>query len=139
MFKVDDEFLASVGYNVASLSDEQKNAYKAEFLEELNARLSAEIAEELDEDQIVDLESIQDSVERAKQWLGEFHGGYTESPDFSAIVDAVGEDEGSIFYATALWLQDAVPGYGKIAEATMAEYQNELIKKREMAAQVLDL
>lgn len=139
MFKVDDDFLTSVGYNVATLSEEQKNQYKAELSEELNARISERMADELTDEQVADVESIQNSAERAKQWLEEFHGDYEQSDDYKTIAEAVGPEEGRVFYANALWLRHAVPDYGKIAEESMAEYQNELVEKRKLIAQALDV
>ena len=44
MFEIDDTFLANVGYDVATLSDEQKEKYKNEITAEVNGRITDEMA-----------------------------------------------------------------------------------------------
>lgn len=133
MFEIDDNFLQNIGYNVANLSEDEKNRHKAELTEELQERLNERLGSELEEDQVEDLESIQQSSNRAKQWLEEFHNDYEGSEDYIAIREALGEDEAWIFYASALWMQDAIPDYGKIVRKEFDNYQVELIEKRQMA------
>lgn len=133
MFNVDDDFLTSVGYDVATLNDDKKAAYKAEIAEELHQRVTEELAAQLDETQVEDLEGIQNSAERAKQWLEEFHSDYASSDEYKAALDAVGEQDALTFYAGALWLRHATPEYGKLAEEIMAAYQAELAEKRRIA------
>ena len=62
MFNIDDNFLASIGYDVALLTPEQRAQYQAEILEEVNTRLSERLALELTEEQVMDMESIQNSA-----------------------------------------------------------------------------
>ncbi len=137
MFNIDDNFLASIGYDVALLTPEQRAQYQAEILEEVNTRLSERLALELTEEQVVDMESIQNSAERAEQWLYEFHSDFAGIDDYKVLVDAMGESEAKVFYATALWMQDAVPDYGVLAQGILNEYQAELIEKYKLVEQAM--
>lgn len=137
MFEIDDNFLQSIGYNLSSLGEEQKERYKAEITEELQARLNERLGSELTEEQSDDLGTIQDSSVRAGQWLDEFHKDYANAQDYKTVMSAVGEDEAKIFYASALWMQDAIPEYGLIIREEFDKYQQELIRKREMVKQAL--
>lgn len=139
MFDIDDNFLQSIGYNVATLSEEQKAQYKKELTEELQARLSERLGSELEEQQVDDLESIQDSDARADQWLHEFHADFEGSDDYRTLLKILGEPEAKIFYASALWMQDAIPGYGLIVREEFDKYQNELVEKRKMVNAALGL
>lgn len=139
MFDIDDNFLASVGYDVDSLSEEQKDQYKSEIMEELHARTAEALSSNLDETQVDDFASIQDSAERAKSWLYEFHSDFEQSDDYQALVRALGEQEAQVFYAGALWLRHAVPGYGQKMQEIMEDYQEELIEKRAMVNKALGI
>lgn len=137
MFDIDDNFLASVGYNVATLSDTQKTQYKTEIEKEINTRLSERIAREISDEEADDLETIQNSEERAMQWLYEFHGEFISTDEYKALVEALGDADAKIFSATALWLRHAVPHYGMIAKEMLTAYQVELIEKRAMVQEAL--
>lgn len=138
MFEIDDDFLVSVGYDLALLTDEQIEQYKKEMTEEMTARLSEHFAGELTEEQSAEFEGLQNNTERARQWLVEFHAGYQENDDFKAFTDAVDDqDEATRFYACSLWMNDAVPNYGELIQKEMDEYQAELTEKRRMANQAL--
>lgn len=139
MFDIDDDFLQSIGYNVTALADEQKAQYKQELTEELQARLSERVGSELEESQVDDFESIQNSTERAEQWLHEFHADFHEAQDYKTLVDALGDTDAKVFYASALWMWDAVPDYGLIVREEFDKYQNELVEKRKMVNQALGL
>ena len=139
MYNIDDNFLATIGYDVHLLTQEQRVEYRAEILEEINTRLSERLAAELSEEQVADMQSIQDSAERAEQWLYEFHSDFADADDYKVLVEAMGESEAKIFYATALWMQDAVPDYGILAQDLLNEYQAELIEKRKMTDAALGL
>lgn len=138
MFNIDDDFLTSIGYSIDVLTPEQREQYRGEILEEVNARLSDRLALELDDEQTLDMASIQDSSERAEQWLYEFHGDFAASDDYKTLVEVLGEPEAKVFYATALWLQDAVPGYGVIAQGVLHDYQVELISRNKVALEAFD-
>lgn len=139
MFEIDDNFLQSIGYDVTTLSEAEKSQYKAELTEELQERLNERLGGELEEHQVEDLEGIQASSARAEQWLNEFHEGYSASDDYQTILNSVGEVDAKVFYAAALWMQDAIPGYGLIVREEFVKYQQELVKKREMVNEALGL
>ncbi len=132
MFDIDDDFLTSIGYDVSVLTPEQRQQYSGEIQEEMNQRLSERLAMELTEEQAADMQTIQDSHERAEQWLYEFHSDFASRDDYQSLVQALGELDAKQFYATALWMQDAVPGYGVIAQELLNEYQAELIEKAKL-------
>jgi hypothetical protein len=139
MFEIDDNFLTSVGYNVATLTDARKEQYKTEILEELHARVAEELSADLDESQTDDLQGIQASAERAKSWLYEFHSDFESADEYKSLVSLLNEDDAQIFYAGLLWLQHAVPGYGERMQEIMQDYQNELIERRRLANDAVGL
>lgn len=140
MFQVNDEFLQSVGYDPSSMSDEYKQERIKFFTNELNARFIERLAEELDEAQVDDFATLQEGdAERVTQWLAQFHSDYDQTDDYKQLDGILGSEDARSFYASALWLQDAVPGYGKIAEDILAEYHRELLEKREQANLALGL
>lgn len=131
MFDISDEFLASVGYDVETLSDERKQRYRQEINQELVERSIVEIVKELDEQQIEEMNDIQENPERARRWLDEFHGDYREREDYKRLLEgANNEDEAISFYAVALWMGYAVPGYGKLMQEQMQLYHDELVEQR---------
>lgn len=139
MFEIDDNFLTSIGYTTATLTEEEKDRYKAELTQELQARISERFAAGLDPAQVEDFEGIQHSAERANAWLREFHSDFAESDDYKGLVAALGEQDAKVFYASGLWLRHAVPGYGEIIQETLNEYQNELMEKRRIADEAAGL
>lgn len=138
MFEINDDFLVSVGYDLALLSDEQIAQYKKEMTEEMTARLSERFARELSEEQISEFEEIQTSTERAQRWLDEFHTGYEEREEYKNIADNA-EDRGEAirFYASMLWLNDAVPKFGELVQEEIDAYQAELVEKRRKTDDIL--
>lgn len=130
MFTIDDEFLANIGYDVASLSDEKKQQYIAEMTEELNARISDRFLNELDNEQVDEMHEIQENPDRARSWLAEFHSDYRERDEFKQIAHVVSEDEAVTFYAVALWMRYAVPGYGEVVQEELDAYYAELVEMR---------
>lgn len=140
MFQVDDNFLASIGYDTEALSEDKKNQYKSEIQEELIARVSEDIAKELDEDQTNELSDIQENPDRAYGWLNEFHSDYREDQSFKSLLSVADHEEEAVtFYATSLWLNEAVPRFGEIMKEEMGHYQAELIRKRELVNRSLGI
>ena len=134
MFQIDDNFLASVGYDVAALSEEQKQKYIDEMTEEINERATERLVSELDDQQVDEFEGIQENPGRARQWLHEFHHGYQSRQDYLEVSGgAEDEDDAVTFYATMLWMNDAVPQYGELMQQEMNEYHDELLKMRQQA------
>ncbi|MCA9336035.1 hypothetical protein KC967_03990 [Candidatus Saccharibacteria bacterium] len=134
MFQIDDNFLASAGYNVASLSEAQKQQYIDEFTAEANERISERLVSELDDQQIEEFNEIQENPERAKNWLNEFHAGYHDKEEYRQILEGTGsEDDAATFYAAALWMNDAVPRYGELIQEELDNYLAQLVKMREAA------
>lgn len=138
MFDINDDFLVSVGYDLALLSDEQIAQYKKEMTEEMTARLSERFARELSEEQVGEFEEIQTSTERAQRWLEEFHAGYEEREEYKNTADnADDRDEAARFYASMLWLNDAVPKFGELVQEEIDAYQAELVEKRRKTDDIL--
>lgn len=137
MFQIDEEFLASVGYDVAALSEEQKQEYIEEMTEDLNERATDRLLSELDDQQVDEFEGIQDNPDRARQWLDEFHHGYQSRKDYLEVSGgAEDEDDAVTVYATMLWMNDAVPQYGELMQQEMNNYYNELVKIRQQANEI---
>lgn len=139
MFEIDDNFLASVGYDLAVLSEEQKAQYKRELTEELNTRLIDRFAPELSEEQVSELEGIQDNIERANGWLNEFHPNYSEMSGFKEMAEAGDRDDAVKFAASTLWMNDAVPSFGELISEELQKYHDELVEKRQMVNKALGL
>lgn len=134
MFEIDDNFLASVGYDIASMSDKRKQRYIDEFTQELGARISSRFIDELSDEQIAEFNDVQENHDRAVSWLNEFHADYREREDYRSIREGTGNaEDAESFYATALWMRDAIPNYGGLIQDEMNEYQAELVKMRQIA------
>ena len=106
MFNIDDALLTKIGYNVAMLTEEQKDKYKREIQEELNRRVAERFLPKLSDDEIIEFEDVQGNPDRTRRWLA------------------------MSFYAAALWLRYAIPGYGKMMQEVFDEYVEELIDMR---------
>lgn len=132
MFQVDEEFLQNVGYDVANLSEDRKQRYIDEMSEELTQRTVQTLFAELTEGQAAEMADIESNPERARRWLDEFHYDYRQREDFRQLLAVMSEDELVTFYATSLWLRDAIPGYGTIVDNEFLKYQQELIATRQM-------
>ncbi len=131
MFNVDDNLLAAIGYNVATLSEEKKNQYRREISEELNQRASTEVLARLSKQEALEFEDVNSNPDRMRRWLAEFHGDYASRQDYQAIRELFETDEDAMsFYASALWMRYAVPDYGKIMQEVMNEYVEELADMR---------
>lgn len=138
MFEIDEDFLVSVGYDLALLSDDQIGQYKREMTEELTARLSERLGGELSEEQTEEFEQIQDSPERARRWLDEFHTDYRDKEEYKELRKVTDdEDEATRFYAASFWMSDAVPKYGQLIQEEMDKYQAELVEKRRLSNEAL--
>ena len=119
MFNIDDALLTKIGYNVAMLTEEQKDKYKRE------------IQEELSDDEIIEFEDVQGNPDRTRRWLAEFHSDYATREDYKTVRQLMDSDEEAMsFYAAALWLRYAIPGYGKMMQEVFDEYVEELIDMR---------
>ncbi len=139
MFEINDNFLANVGYDLATLSDEQKAEYKQQFANDVTERVILRLSEELTGEQAEEFSEIQDSPERATHWLDEFHSDYREREDFQKIAKSIGDDSDAVtFYAGILWMNDAVPRFGGLFQEELDNYQSELIEKRRAAAYLVD-
>lgn len=139
MFQIDDNFLASVGYNVDTLSEDKKQQYITEMTEELNQRASERLVRELSEEQAEDMNRMQDSPERARAWLEEFHSDYQSRGDYQQLLaHAPSEDEAVVYYASSLWMNHAVPNYGELLQDEMNAYHAQLVKMRQAASAASD-
>lgn len=134
MFRIDDDFLTSVGYDVASLSEAQKQQYIDELTAEANERISERLVSELDDKQVDEFNDIQDNIERARRWLDEFHHDYREKEEYQQVLEGTGNENDAVtFYAAALWMNDAVPKYGELIQEELDKYHDQLVKMRQAA------
>lgn len=140
MFLVDDNFLTSVGYDVAMMSDAEKETIQQQFTQDLNQRFALALMQELDEDQQVEFNDIQENPARAYRWLDEFHGDYRSRADFNELLqNGYSEEDAATYYASLLWMSDAVPGFGQVAQRVFAQFQAELVQQRQQANAALGL
>lgn len=140
MFQVDDAFLESVGYDLAALSEEQKDEYRGKIITELHARASEELTRRLDDNDALEMAEIAENPARARSWLQEFHSDYRDREEYKLIAANMdSEDDALAFYATALWLSYAVPDYPQIMQAVMQDYHASLVERHERARAALGL
>lgn len=140
MFNVDDNLLQQIGYNVAFLTEEEKNRYKKEITEALHRRVAERLATEINQDDLLEFEDVQGNLDRTRRWLAEFHGDYATRDDYRTIRSLFDTEEDAMsFYASALWLRYAVPGYGKIMQQVMDEYVEDLVEMRNQVNQRLGI
>lgn len=134
MFQIDDEFLASIGYDVASLTSEQRQQYIDELQQEIGERVTARLVDELSDEQIEEFNDIQENPERTYRWLREFHADYADRSEYRSILEAEGDaSSAAVMYATALWMNDAVPDYAGLAQQEFDNYHTELVDMRQAA------
>lgn len=131
MFDIDDALLTKVGYNIAIMTESQKDECKREIQEELNQRVAECFLPKLSEDEIVEFEDVQSNPDRTRRWLEEFHSDYATREDYKAVRQTMDSDEEAMsFYATALWLRYAIPGYHDIMQEIFDDYIGGLIDMR---------
>ncbi len=134
MFQINDNFLSSIGYDVANMDESRKQKYIDEFTKEFTEIISERLIQELDEDEINEFNEIQDDSDKAKNWLSGFKPDYESSEDFNTIKNDLGDEKLAIIsYATALWLNDAIPQYGQIIQNELNSYQAHLAELRRVA------
>jgi len=138
MFEINDDFLKNIGYDVDNLTESQKDEYKAEFTQDFSERLIERFSDELTPEQSEEFMDIQNNPTRTRRWLDEFHADYRERAEFKQLVAAGSDDEAMTFYATALWLRDAIPGYGEVIQSELNEYQIEMVELRATAYDAID-
>ena len=71
MFDIDDALLTKIGYNIAIMTEKQKDECKREIQEELNQRVAECFLPKLSEDEIVEFEDVQSNPDRTRRWLEE--------------------------------------------------------------------
>lgn len=139
MFIIDNNFLSSIGYDTATLAAEKRQQIIDGLTEEMNVRLTERFFNEVDDAQAEEMSEIQENPDRARRWLNEFHSDYRAREDFKQVASVNTEDDAVTFYATALWLGDAIPMYGEVIQEELNKYQQELVGKRKMVNQALGL
>ena len=88
----------------------------------------------VNDEQVAEFNNVQENHDRAVRWLNEFHADYRERDDYRSIREGTGNaEDAESFYATALWMRDAIPNYGGLIQDEMNEYQAELVKMRQIA------
>ena len=139
MFVIDDNFLTNVGYDVATLGAEEKEAIIADLTKEMDARITERFFSEVNDAQAEEVSDIQENPDRARRWLDEFHTDYRDRPDFQQIAAIHSEDDAVTFYATSLWFGDAIPMYGELIRDELQKYQADLAERRKMVNDALGL
>lgn len=64
MFVIDDNFLTNVGYDVATLGAEEKEAIIADLTKEMDARITERFFSEVDDAQAEEVSDIQENPDR---------------------------------------------------------------------------
>jgi cytochrome P450 len=138
MFEINDDFLTGIGYDVALLSDEKKQSIVEELSKEFMERMQERFLAEIDETQAEDFDRMQENIENTRGWLAEFHADYRDLDDFKQLVQVMDdEDEAVQFYASELWIRDAVPNYRDAMQEELQTYYDDLVKKRAEADELL--
>lgn len=132
MFNIDDNLLATIGYDVAALSEEKKRQYFRQISEEVNKRVAERLYARLSKQEALEFEDVGGNPDRTRRWLAEFHGDYASREDYRSIRELFDDEKDAMsFYASALWMRYAVPDYGKIMQQTFDEYVEDLVAMRQ--------
>ena len=126
MFEIDDDFLKSIGFHLEVMSDEKKEMEKQRLSGMFEERLIERFLPEMDDNQIEELDDIQSNPERAYRWLDEFHTDYRDREDYKQLLSVSDEDEAVMFYASMLWMGDAVPNFGELIQEELVKFQIEM-------------
>lgn len=125
MYKIDDEFLDSVG--LAGIPEEQKDAFVQYAQDQLEVRIGEKMSEGMSDAQLDEFEKIIDNdPETINKWLTQA-GDYQNDELYIKLASALGDGERlNNDYVTAKWLNVNCPKYQEIIKNTIDELREEV-------------
>lgn len=138
MFEINDKFLINAGYNVSSMDEVEKDSLKSQYASDFSNRVLMRLASELSDEEAGEFSDIQESPERALQWLNEFHSDFRQRSDYRHILTGMkSEPAANAAYAGILWMGYAVPRFGELIQEELDQFQRSLMNKRQSANDLL--
>jgi len=130
MYKIDDNFLESVG--LGSIPSEQKEAFLQYAQEEFEVRIGEKMSEALSEDQLSEFEKIIDNDKTTLDKVLASAGDYRNDAIYQKIVESVGEGDNAISdYVTAKWLTVNCPQYQQIISDALDGLRTEMASSKD--------
>jgi hypothetical protein len=134
MFQLDDQFLTDVG--LATLPDDQKQAFLQHIYQELEYRVGVRLSEGLSDEQLAEFESFIDrDDEKVNAWVTANAPDYANDQAYQQLKSSVpeGTDEGAILaeFASLKWLGLNRPDYRQVVAAVLDELKKEIRDNRE--------
>jgi len=108
MFQLDDNFLEEVG--LATLPEDQKQAFLKHIYEELELRVGTKLSEGLSEEQMSEFEGFVDQNEdQVRGWFTKYMPDYQSQQDFIQLQESAPEDASELAvlceYGSLTWLE----------------------------------
>lgn len=134
MFKLDDDFLESIGLN--GLPEEQKKAFLQHIYDELELRVGTKLSDGMSDAQLEEFESIIDRKDDIiTAWLAQYTPDYRTDETFGRIQQATGLDVNDPAlrseYAATKWLEVNRPDYRDVVAGVLDELKNEIVSNRD--------
>lgn len=134
MFQLDDKFLQDLGLD--ALPEEQKQAFLAHILEELQMRVGTKLSDGLSDQQLEEFEGIIDNKPGAvAAWVGQHTPQYQQDEVFVRLQQSTGlpADDPRIVseYAATRWLELNRPDYRQVVGQVLEELKQEIISNRD--------
>ncbi len=129
MFQLDDNFLNDVG--LASLPDDQKQAFLQHIYEELELRVGTKLSEGLSEQQMGEFEAFVDQAEdKVRAWFAANMPDYASRQDFVQLQQSAPADVSELAvlceYGSLKWLELNRPDYRDVVAAELETIKAEI-------------
>ncbi len=129
MFQLDDNFLNDVG--LASLPDDQKQAFLQHIYEELELRVGTKLSEGLSSEQMGEFEAFVDQAEdKVRAWFTANMPDYATRQDFTQLSQSApqGTSELAVLceFGSLKWLEMNRPDYRDVVASELENLKNEI-------------
>ncbi|MGB3023395.1 MAG: DUF5663 domain-containing protein [Candidatus Saccharimonadales bacterium] len=129
MFQLDDNFLTDVG--LATLPDDQKQAFLQHIYEELELRVGTKLSEGLSEQQMAEFEAFVDQAEdKVRAWFEKNMSDYASNQDFVQLKQSAPEGTSDLAvmceYGSLKWLELNRPDYRDVVAAELEALKTEI-------------
>ena len=135
MFQLDDNFLQDVG--LASLPEDQKQAFLEHIYSELELRVGTKLSEGLSDDQLAQFEAFVDRNEaKVRSWFERYLPNYTQASDFIQLKAAAPVDIDDVVllseYGSLKWLEMNRPDYKQVVAAELDALKQYVIANKDV-------
>lgn len=129
MFQLDDNFLEEVG--LATLPEDQKQAFLKHIYEELELRVGTKLSEGLSEEQMSEFEGFVDQNEdQVRAWFTKYIPDYQSQQDFIQLQESAPEDASELAvlceYGSLKWLEVNRPDYRQVVAFELEALKKEI-------------